>query len=85
MLERYVVGTCPLCSGFSKLVPNSKTIVHGNTVKTCYVECKQCHCRGPRFILTDFKTPSAARRKAVDCWNMRSLPNYTVCYMEVDE
>lgn len=86
MIENYKIASCPHCAAPGKLVPKSKTVVRGQTVKTCYVECIYCHCRGSRYILSDYNSPSEARKRAVASWNMRSLPEYTVfAYMEDDE
>ena len=85
MIENYKIASCPHCAAPGKLVPRSKTIVRGQTVKTCYVECIYCHCRGSRFILSDFSEPKYACKRAVDSWNMRAEPNYTVfAYTEDD-
>lgn len=67
-----IIGTCPFCGGYSDLVRKSKTIVHGLTRYTTYVECKVCRCRGKRFLLDEYETPKIARRKAIDSWNTRS-------------
>lgn len=66
------IKSCPLCGGYSVLRPKSKTIVKKEQKFTCYVECVICHCRGPRFLLDDFETPSVARDKAVESWNTRA-------------
>jgi hypothetical protein len=62
---------CPLCSAPCYLVRNSKTVVQGEQRKTCYVQCKSCGCRGPRFLLDEFVTPTDARLKAIREWNRR--------------
>lgn len=67
-----LIANCPFCGGYSDLVRKSKTIVHGVTRHTTYVECKVCHCRGKRFLLDEYDNPTIARNKAVDSWNTRS-------------
>lgn len=66
-----LIANCPFCGGYSNLVRKSKTVVHGETKQTTYVECKVCHCRGQRFLLDDFKTSTEARDAAVESWNRR--------------
>ena len=70
-MEYRDVKSCPLCGGYSRLRPKSKTIVQQEQRLTCYVECVVCHCRGPRFLLDEFESPSVARDKAVGAWNTR--------------
>lgn len=65
------IKPCPFCGGFSKLVPKSKTYVGGELTYNCYVECKECHCRSGRFLLSEYETHAIARQKAIESWNKR--------------
>lgn len=70
-MDNMKIKVCPLCNGFSNIVKKSKTIVQGNLEYTTYVECKVCHCRGPRFLFRDFEDPRDARLEAIKSWNRR--------------
>lgn len=65
------IKNCPFCGGEAKLVPKSKTYFKGNQEYTCWIECKQCHCRSGRFLFIQYDSTHEARMKAVEAWNSR--------------
>lgn len=67
------VKRCPLCGGYSKLEPKSKTIIKGKQEMITYCRCVECDARGPRVVIGS--DPSIAREIAIMRWNRRVYEN----------
>ena len=65
----YKIKTCPMCGGYSKLEPKSKTVIKGEVKYVTYCRCCDCEVRGPRVLIG--KDPKVARKLAIDRWNRR--------------
>ena len=65
----YQVKSCPMCGGYAKLEPKSKTMIKGEIRYTTNCRCCDCDLRGPRVLIG--ADPSASRRIAVARWNRR--------------
>lgn len=63
------VKVCPLCGGYARLEPRSKTVIKGEVQYIAYCRCVECDVRGPRVLLGS--DPHKARESAIKRWNRR--------------